>query len=338
MRPPSRLGQMEFARHVVHAAAAPLLLLDRDLQVVAASPGYLRAFVDSDSPEGRRLEEITGGAWSEARVQALIAHARLGEPITAVDTVVACPEGRRRVRVAIMPTHPEASDESPLVVAIEDLTELAVREATREAKLQEAEALLHEAQHRTANNLAMIASVLGIKAKSVSSEETRSELEGARERLVAMATIERHLQLGRPKDPTDVRPYLEELCRQLSASLVGDARQIEIVVDAQSGSQPRRTAVILGLVVTESVINALKYAFPANRGGRILVEYWETAEGWGAAVSDEGTGLRDGDDPKSGGLGTAILETLALQLNAKASLTNSSAGLRVELSCEGRGD
>ncbi|HEY1928585.1 MAG TPA: sensor histidine kinase [Caulobacteraceae bacterium] len=328
---------MDFARHVVHAAAAPLLLLDRNLQVIAASPGYLRAFAEIDSPEGRPLDQITGGAWSEARVQALIAHARLGEPITAVDTVVACPEGRRRVRVAIMPTHPETSGESPLVVAIEDLTEVAAREARREAKLQETEALLHEAQHRTANNLAMIASVLGIKAKSVSSEETRSELEGARQRLVAMATIERHLQLGRPNDPTAMRPYLAELCRQLSASLVGDARQIDIVVDAQAGSRPRRTAVILGLVVTESVINALKYAFPANRGGRILVEYWETAGGWGAAVSDEGTGLRGGAEPESGGLGIAILETLALQLNAKTTLTNSSAGLRVELCCEGQG-
>jgi two-component sensor histidine kinase len=327
---------MEFARHVVHAAAAPLLLLDGELQVVAASPGYLRAFVDADDPEGRRLEEIAGGAWSEARVQALIEHARLGEPISALDTVVTCPEGKRRVRVAIMPTHPEASGESPLVVAIEDLTDVAAREARREAQLREAEALLHEAQHRTANNLAMIASVLGLKAKSVTSEETRSELEGARRRLVAMATIERHLQLGRQREPTAMRPYLEELCRQLSASLVGDARQIEIAVDAQPGSQPRRTAVILGLVVTESVINALKYAFPANRGGRILVEYWETARGWGAAVSDEGTGLSGGAEPESGGLGTAILETLAMQLNAKASLTNSPAGLRIELHCESR--
>jgi two-component sensor histidine kinase len=77
------------------------------------------------------------------------------------------------------------------LVAIEDLTEVTAREATREAQLQEAEALLHEAQHRTANDLAMISAILGMKAKSVTPEETRNELEGARRRLVPMATIER---------------------------------------------------------------------------------------------------------------------------------------------------
>ncbi|MDB5482840.1 MAG: hypothetical protein JWO83_3893 [Caulobacteraceae bacterium] len=74
----------------MHAAAAPLLLLDGDLRVVAASQGYLRAFVDADNPAGRPLEEITGGAWGVARVQALIEHVRRGDPIAAVDT---CPEG-----------------------------------------------------------------------------------------------------------------------------------------------------------------------------------------------------------------------------------------------------
>lgn len=329
---------MEFARRVVRAAAAPLLLLDSELRVVAASQGYLRAFVDADSPEGRRLEEITGGAWSEASVQTLIEHVRRGDPTTVVDTSITCPEGKRRVRVAIRLTDPEESGDGPLVVAIEDLSDVAAREAMREAQLQEAEALLHEAQHRTANNLAMISAILGMKARSVTSEETRSELEGARRRLVAMATIERHLQLEDANNPTAVRPYLEQLCRQLSESLVGDERQIEIVVDAQQGSQSRRTAVILGLMVTEAVINALKYAFPENRGGRILVEYWETARGWGAAVSDEGTGLRSGAESESDGRGKSILATLALQLKAEARLINSPAGLRVELCCEGQDD
>jgi two-component system, sensor histidine kinase PdtaS len=329
---------MEFARRVVRAAAAPLLLLDRELRVAAASQGYLRAFVDADNPEGRRLEEITGGAWSGSRVQTLIEHVRRGDPTTVVDTMITRLAGKPRVRVAIRLTHPEASGDSPLVVAIEDLSDVAAREATREAQLQEAEALLHEAQHRTANNLAMISAILGMKARSVTSEETRSELEGARRRLVAMATIERHLQFEDPNNPTAVRPYLEQLCRQLSESLVGDERQIEIVVDAQQGAQPRRTAVILGLLVTEAVINALKYAFPENRGGRILVEYWETARGWGAAVSDEGAGLRGSAESEGGGLGKSILATLALQLKAETRLINSPAGLRVELCCEGQND
>lgn len=316
-----------------------MLLLDNDLRVVAASQGYLNAFGNAESPEGRRVHEITGGAWSEAPTQALIEHVRRGDPIAgAVDAVVMCPEGERRVRIGVMLIDAEADHHSPLMVTIEDRTEAAAREMAREERLRQAEALLDEAQHRTANNLAMISAILGLKAKRVTSEETRRELEGARRRLVAMATIERNLQLEQPDRLTAMRPYLEELCRRLSESLVDDARRIEIVVEAHPGAQPRRTAVILGLVVTESVINALKHAFPEHRDGRILVEYWETAGSYGAAVTDDGMGASGGAEPEGGGLGASIVATLALQLKAKVKVTNSQPGMRVELSwgSEGR--
>jgi two-component sensor histidine kinase len=331
----SPLRQVEFARRVVHAAAAPLLLLDAELRVVAASQGYRDAFVEAADPEGRRIDEIAGGAWTEAGVQGLIEDIRRGDRASMVDAVVACPQGERRVRVGVAPTDARAGARTALVVAIEDLTEITARDATREAQLQEAEALLHEAQHRTANNLSMISSILSLKARGAASEEARSELEGARRRVMAIATIERHLQLDDPHTPTAVRPYLQALCRQLGDSLVADAPLVEIAVHAQPGAQPRRVAVILGLVITELVINALKYAFPRGRHGRILVEYWETATGWCAAVSDDGRGLGRHPEPDGGGLGTGIVTALAQQLRAEARVISSPAGLRVEL-CSGR--
>jgi two-component sensor histidine kinase len=326
-------AKFEFARQVVQAATAPLMLVDQELRVLAASQGYLRAFGEAADPQGRRLDEITGGAWREPRVWDLVERVLRGEPPGAVDAEVVCPEGVRRVRVGVTPTEPRARGGAPLVVAIEDLTETAAREAAHLAQLRETEALLHEAQHRTANNLAIISTILGLKARRVASEETRSELEGARRRVMAMATIERHLQLVEPHKPTAVRPYLQALARQLSDSLIGDGRAIEIAVEAKAGSQPRRIAVILGLVVTELVINAIKYAFPRGRGGRIVVEYWETPQGWCAAVSDDGAGMRRGGEPGSR-LGTGIVAALAQQLHADAKISSSPAGTRVELCCE----
>jgi two-component sensor histidine kinase len=323
---------MAFAREVVHASAAPLLLVNDDMRVLAASEGYVHTFVDQASPEGRPVYEITGGAWNVAQVMDLLDHVRRGEPGEAVETVVICPEGLRQVRVQVARTSPPDAS-GPLVISIDDRTEGAAREAAREARLQEVEAFLREAQHRTANNLTMISAILSMKARGVASEETRIELEGARRRVLAMATIERHLQLDEPRKPTSVRPYIEDLCRQLSESLVGDARQIELVVEAQDGSQPRRTAVILGLVVTELVINALKYAFTHRRAGQITVEYWETSTGWCAAVSDDGPGLRR-QTRHGGGLGSGIVAALALQLRAEIRTSSSPKGVRVELCCE----
>lgn len=329
--------QLDFARKVVQAAGAPLLLLDADLRVVAASRGYLRAFADGDAPEGRRLEEITGGAWAEARVHGLIEEVRRGAPEGRVDTLVAGPQGRRRVRVEARPTDPTRPPRSPLVLAIEDLTDWAAREAAREAERREAAALLREAQHRTANNLSMISAILAMKARGVASAEARAELEGARRRVLAMAAIERHLHVEDPGKATAIGPYLEVLCRRLAESLLGDGRQIEIAVRAEPGARPQRLAVILGLVVTELVINALKYAFPDGRRGRIVVDYWETARGWCAAVTDDGEGLPDRPGSPQG-LGAGIVAALADQLGAEVRLTNSPHGLRVELCCEKAAD
>lgn len=314
------------SHRVVRASSAPLLLLDDDLRVLAASRGYLRAFEDEAPPEGRPLAEITGGAWTEARVQDLLDHVRHGDPGAFINTTVVCPMGQRQVRVDVEPTLP-AAGRGPFLVSIEDLTET----LARDARLQETTALLHEAQHRMANNLAMISSILSMKARSVTSEETRSELEGVHRRILALATSERHLQLTGPETPTALRPYLQALCQQLSDSLISDTRQLAINLRANPGTQPRRTAVIIGLVVTELVINAVKYAYPEGKGGTILVEYSEDANGWCAAVSDDGTGLRTQANPRRGGLG--IVAALAAQLKAELRVDSTTEGLRVELCC-----
>lgn len=318
-------GPDDLAHRVVRASSAPLLLLDHDLRVIAASSGYHRTFAEDADPEGRPLAEITGGAWMESHLQSLLDHVRLGEPGAVISATVVCPQGERQVRVDVEPTLPRMGKDDPIVLTIEDRTEAVIRDT----RLEETVALLHDAQHRIANNLAMISSILSMKARSVSSEETRRELEAARRRILAMATNERHLQLTGPDTPTAMRPYLQALCRQLSDSLIGDPGQPTIVLRAAPGSQPRRTAVMIGLVVTELIINALKHAYPHGKNGRILVEYDEARDGWSAAVSDEGCGLDDNDHRPRNGL--EIVAGIAAQLNAELRVSNTNQGLRVEL-------
>jgi chemotaxis protein methyltransferase CheR len=328
-RAPVEADPAAFASSVVHASGAPLLLLDHDLRVIAASAGYRSTFHDS-APEGKRLWEITGGAWMEPHVQDLLDHVRNGEACGAIDTQVTCPEGQRQVRVRIESAPPDARGAGALVVTIDDLTGALAQSAAQAAQLQELAALLHETQHRTANNLAIICSILNMKARAIVSEETRTELEGTRSRVLAMAAIERHLQYSDPHVPTPVAPFLQALCRQLRTSLIAEGREIQLSVRAAPGSQPRRTAVILGLTVTELIINALKHAFPGDRPGEILVEYEEIGSGWFAAVSDNGAGLDPAEPGKGDGLGFGIVTALAAQLKAQIRV-DSTSGLRVEL-------
>jgi two-component sensor histidine kinase len=89
--------------------------------------------------------------------------------------------------------------------------------------------------------------------------------------------------------------------------------------------------VSLGLIVTELIINAIKYAFPTNKAGaQVLVTYEVKGPDWSLVVSDNGVGKRADDPPrKSAGLGTAIVTALARQLEARVETTSAKSGMSV---------
>src|SRR3546814_4256249 len=64
------------------------------------------------------------------------------------------------------------------------------------------------------------------------------------------------------------------------------------------------------------VINALKHAFPGDRGGKILVDYNSNGSDWALSVSDNGVGTPETLAGAKPGLGTRIVEALANQLGA----------------------
>jgi two-component sensor histidine kinase len=84
------------------------------------------------------------------------------------------------------------------------------------------------------------------------------------------------------------------------------------------------------LIVTELVINALKHAFPVNRGGNILVDYHSQGRNWTLSVSDNGVGM-PAIPIAQAGLGTTIVRALAAQLGAHVSVTDANPGTRVSV-------
>jgi len=193
--------------------------------------------------------------------------------------------------------------------------------------------LLQEMQHRVANSLQMIASILLLKARAVSSEETRQHLKDAHKRVMSVAEVQRHLHASEGIDQIDVGSYLSKLCSSLGSSMVGEGQAIDIKVMAEEGRIGSDKAVSLGLIVTELVINAVKYAFPVSRAdAQILVTYEVDDTDWKLIVSDNGVGktasIADGD---ATGLGTAIVQALVKQLNAVIEDQSHMAGTKISI-------
>ena len=134
--------------------------------------------------------------------------------------------------------------------------------------MRQKELLLEEMQHRIANSLQIIASILLLKARSVQSEETRGHLQDAHKRVMSVAAVQQHLQASGHGEPIAVGPYLSKLCATLAQSMIGETRPVALETKVSGGTVVSSEAVSIGLIVIESVINALKHAFPADQDRR----------------------------------------------------------------------
>jgi chemotaxis protein methyltransferase CheR len=183
-------------------------------------------------------------------------------------------------------------------------------------------------QHRIANSLQIIASILLLKASTVQSEETRKHLQDAHTRVMSVAAVQHHLQGSGRGESIALAPYLTKLCGTLADSMISDDRPVALEVVAEGGSLSSSDAVSIGLIVTEGVLNALKHAFLQDKqDGRIVVAYEVTGSDWKLSISDNGTGRPDyGSTTMKAGLGTSIVNALAQQLDARVDIASTQSG------------
>ncbi len=216
-----------------------------------------------------------------------------------------------------------------MLLSIHDVTEQRHIESELEKVVEQKNILLNEMRHRIANSLQLIASILLLKAETVASADARLHLEDAHSRIISIATVQQHLDpAGLIEDRVEVGPYLTALCASLAKSMVGGRKPIEIKVEAGPGTATCDEAISFGLLTTELVINALKYAFP-NGEGCIKVTYHCKDNQWQLSISDDGVGYVKSQE--SPGLGTSIVASLAKQLRAELVAESSSEGTKVSL-------
>lgn len=191
--------------------------------------------------------------------------------------------------------------------------------------------LLREMQHRVANSLQIVAGILLLKARTVTSEDARLYVLDAYGRVMSVAAVQR--QLLESKYPSIIRldDYLSELIRTLAQSLTNEV-SLSVVVDGSSTVESRN-AVAIGLIVTELVINALRHAFPGNRQGKIIVTYRAMRSGWVLSVSDDGVGQSNTSrNTVRSGYGTKIIDALTRQLDARVEVKSDAEGTCVSVS------
>ncbi|WP_454883284.1 sensor histidine kinase [Sphingomonas oryzagri] len=327
------------AQAIVNSIPEPFLMLDARFRVLAASQSFYDKFqVDAAQTHGCELFVLGNGQWNIPALRILLDRIILDRaPVDGFEVEQDFPGIGRRTMLLDARKVPRAPDEDiRILLAFRDVTARRVIEKEKEAILEQSEhlrrqqqVLLEEMQHRVANSLQIIASILLLKARAVSSEETRHHLHDAHQRVMSVAAVQQHLHATDGVDKVEVSAYLAKLCSGLASSMVGEGQPVAIKAMADVGMVPSATAVSLGLIVTELVINALKYAFPVLKADAlVLVTYEIDAADWKLVVSDNGVGKSEIEKAAAdGGLGTTIVKALATQLGAQVEVLASEDGL-----------
>jgi chemotaxis protein methyltransferase CheR len=324
------------AQAIVDTIREPLLVLDKDLRVVAASRSFFLTFdMNRQDVQGRPIYALGNGQWDIPELRLLLD--RILPQHTVMEDyeveLVFSTIGRRTMMLNARTVFYEGQGQALILLSIEDVTQRRTHEQRLAQLLSEKETLLQEMQHRVANSLQIIASILLLKARTVQSDETRLHLQDAHRRVMSVAAVQQQLQASAHGEQFPIAPYLSHLCETLAASMIGEGRPIRVEVRAGAADVSSTEAVSIGLIVTELVINALKHAFADGAaGGRILVTYGASGKGWGLTVRDNGVGAAEEGGAKiTAGLGTSIVQALAKQLEPTIDLADARPGTRISI-------
>ncbi|QQO20628.1 ATP-binding protein [Bradyrhizobium diazoefficiens] len=186
--------------------------------------------------------------------------------------------------------------------------------------------LLDEMAHRTKNNLAILGAMIWMQARN-GEPAVASALEGTARRIQVMAEVYDHLSPKEDSRLVDMRRFLSDVVEKVFQSLAPSG-PVAFQVVCEEAHLPNQQALAIGIVANELVTNALKYAFPDQRSGQIVVELTVMGK-IELSVRDNGIGLARDQQPK--GLGSRIVALLTQQLGGTLSYERRDAGVMVVL-------
>jgi two-component sensor histidine kinase len=322
------------AMALVESSRAPLLLLDDQVVVIGASASFCNTFnLDPGAIANRKLTDLGAGEWDVPQLNSLLVATIAGAVEIDAYEMDLVRAGKVTCRLILSAHKLDYFDTEKvrIVLAATDVTATRLAEKQKDDLIREKQVLLQELQHRVANSLQIIASVLMQSARRVQSEETRLHLHDAHSRVMSIAMLQKQLAVTELKS-VELRTYFADLCRSISASMIDDPQRLILDTDVADIAANSDVSVSMGLIVTELVINAIKHAFPdRTSGGKIIVSFAADDAGWLLSVSDNGAGMPVGKKLGKPGLGTGIVEALSKQLDASIIVRHANPGTRVEV-------
>lgn len=196
---------------------------------------------------------------------------------------------------------------------------------------ERAEVLLAEVNHRVANSLQLAAALVKLQAHAVTEPSAKAALDETQARITAIGLIHKRLYSSGDARSVALDEYLRGLLEHLETAMRAEGHTASLRHDIDAIRLPTDASVSLGVVVTEWVTNAFKYAYPEHPG-EIRVKLKRTAANRAElVVEDDGVGRSEAAPARGTGLGTRIVNGMAGSLEATIAYIGRAPGTTARL-------
>lgn len=204
-------------------------------------------------------------------------------------------------------------------------------------RIAEKETLLKEVHHRVKNNLQTVSSLLSLQSRAIDDDKISNIIKSSQNRVVSMAMV--HEMLYKRDDylsKIELKPYVQELCDYLVRSVKGSGTDVKVDLDIKNYKLSIDTIIPLGLIINETITNALKYGIPGVQNGEIHVSVDKIGDNrYKMYLGDNGIGYSEEINPKtSNSLGLKLIYNLARQLRGSITRDYAKQGTHYSIEFE----
>ena len=219
------------------------------------------------------------------------------------------------------PIRDEQGNITGVVLVFRDQTEKRRAEEQIKASLLEKETMLKEIHHRVKNNLQVISSLLALQSSYLQDEKAKELFRNSIDQVKTMANIHTMLYKSEDLSRVDFGGFIRDLAGRLQQSYGIAGSRVEIHVNVSDVSLTIETSIPCGLILNELVSNAIKHAFPEERGGEVNISMTTAGEQFVLTVQDNGIGFPEAVDfQNTKSLGLDLVNLLVGQINGTIDL------------------